>query len=299
MDIFTESRNSGLQAADPPDDQLDFNACARGLIKSRNNLLITQWIHLRNNPCWFALPCMLSFPVYQLQEPISQPDRCKDQFIPIRRRWIAGQHIKDRCRILSDWFRTSKQSHVCIQLRCLVIIIAGAEMHISSDTILISPDDQGDLTMSLQAPQTVNNMASGLLQHLCPQDIILLIKTGFQLHKDRYLLAVLRCCCQRCNDRWIAADAVKCLFDSQNIRILSCLADELNNRRKCLIRMVQENILPADLGKYVLFRIHPFHRLWCIFAVSKVIKPFKTADFHQKCQIQRPSDTINRFFCHI
>ena len=74
-------------------------------------------------------------------------------------------------------------------------------MHISSDTILISPDDQGDLTMSLQAPQAVNNMASGLLQHLCPQDIILLIKTGFQLHKDRYLLAVLRCCCQRCNDR--------------------------------------------------------------------------------------------------
>ena len=42
MDIFTESRNSGLQAADPPDDQLDFNACAGGLIKSRNNLLITQ-----------------------------------------------------------------------------------------------------------------------------------------------------------------------------------------------------------------------------------------------------------------
>ena len=42
MDILTESRNSGLQAADPPDDQLDFNACAGGLIKSRNNLLITQ-----------------------------------------------------------------------------------------------------------------------------------------------------------------------------------------------------------------------------------------------------------------
>ena len=81
-------------------------------------------------------------------------------------------------------------------------------MHISSDTILISPDDQGDLTMSLQAPQAVNNMASGLFQLFGPDNVIFLIKPSFQFYKNRYLFAIFCSFCQSRNNRRMAADPI-------------------------------------------------------------------------------------------
>ena len=50
-------------------------------------------------------------------------------------------------------------------------------MHISADSIGFPANHKSNLTVSLQTDQTIDNMASGFLQFLCPVDIILFVKS--------------------------------------------------------------------------------------------------------------------------
>ena len=73
-------------------------------------------------------------------------------------------------------------------------------MDIAADAILFSSHDKRNLAVCLQSNQTVNNMTACLFQHFCPDNIVFLIKTCFQLDQHRNLFAVFCRLCQRCND---------------------------------------------------------------------------------------------------
>ena len=62
-------------------------------------------------------------------------------------------------------------------------------------------------------------------------------------------VAVLRSLGKGRNNGRIAADAIKGLLDGQYIRILGRLADKFHHRVKGLVRMVHQDISPADLLK--------------------------------------------------
>ena len=72
-------------------------------------------------------------------------------------------------------------------------------MHISADPVFFSSHNKSDLTVCFQAHQTIDDMTACLFQHFCPDDIIFLIKTRFQLYKNRNLLAVF-CGLSKCRD---------------------------------------------------------------------------------------------------
>jgi len=74
-------------------------------------------------------------------------------------------------------------------------------MYITADAILLSSDYKSDLTVCLQSHQSVNHMAPCFLQHLGPDNIILLVKTRLQLYQYRHLLSILCSLCQSCDDR--------------------------------------------------------------------------------------------------
>ena len=63
-------------------------------------------------------------------------------------------------------------------------------MHITADAILLPANHKRDLAVGFQAYQTIDDMAACFLQHLRPDDIVLLIEAGLQLYKDGNLLAV-------------------------------------------------------------------------------------------------------------
>ena len=66
-------------------------------------------------------------------------------------------------------------------------------MHISADAVLLPAHHQSDLAVGLKPQKAIDHMTSGLLKHFCPDNIVLLVKTGLQLHQYGDLLAVLRC----------------------------------------------------------------------------------------------------------
>ena len=124
-------------------------------------------------------------------------------------------------------------------------------MDVTADAVLLAADDKRNLGMRLQSDQTVNNMAARLLQHSCPDNVVLFIKPCLQLDQNRHLLAVVGRLCQCRNDRRVAADTVQRLLDGQNIGIHRSPCNEVNDRLKGLVRMTQENIPFSDLCKNI------------------------------------------------
>ena len=72
-------------------------------------------------------------------------------------------------------------------------------------------------------------MAACFLKFLRPDDVVLLIKSGFQLHKYRYLFSVLRRCRQSRDDRGISTDTVEGLLDRQHFRISRRASHKIHN----------------------------------------------------------------------
>ena len=78
-------------------------------------------------------------------------------------------------------------------------------------------------------------MAAGLLEHLCPDNIILLVKARLQFNQYRDLLAVIRRLRECLDNRRIAAHAVQRLLDGEHIRILCRFLNEVHDRVKGLV----------------------------------------------------------------
>ena len=94
----------------------------------------------------------------------------------------------------------------------------------------------------------------------------------------------------------MAADAVKCLLDREDTRILRCLAHEIYDRIKAHIWMMQEDISLADHLKDILVILELRHRCRCMFRALVLVKAFQSIKFHQHGKIQRSIDAVNICF---
>ena len=102
FNILTDPWNPYLQTADSPYHQFNLYSRCTGLIKSGNQFLITQRIHLRHNMCRFSVFRMFRLPADHEQKTVTKPQRCQRQFVPHCRFGITGQHVEySRC-ILSN-----------------------------------------------------------------------------------------------------------------------------------------------------------------------------------------------------
>ena len=233
---------------------------------------------------------MLCLSLDHLYKTVFHPDRRNDQLVPAFRLRISGKHVKYSSCILAKPLITGKNTAVCIKLRCGIIIVSGCQMHISADSVLFSAHHQGNLAVGLQADQTIDYMTACFFQHLRPDDIILLIKTRFQFYQNGNLLTVLSCLCKRCDNRRIAADAVKCLLDCQHIRIFCSLAHKIHNRVKTHIRMMEKYISLTDHLENIFIILECRHCCRFIFRLFELIVAVNAVNLHQHGKIQRPID---------
>ena len=236
---------------------------------------------------------MLCFSFDQLKETVFHPDRSHDQTIPAFRFRISGKHIKHCRRILSKTLIAGKNTTVCIQLRCRIIVVTGRQMHIAADAGFFSSDNQSDLAVCLKSYQAVDNMAACFFQHLRPDNVVLLIKSGLKLYQNRNLLAILCCLCKCRNDRRMSTDTVKRLLDRQDSRILCCLTHKINNRIKTHIWMMKEYIALTDHLKNILVILKLWYRSRRIFRALVLVKAVQSIYLHQHGKIQRSVDTVN------
>ena len=101
--------------------------------------------------------------------------------------------------------------------------------------------------MHLVPFQSVDDLASCLLQHPGPADIVLLVKAGSELYQNHDLFSVLSSLAERLNDLALFRQAVQGHLDRDHAVILSGLVQHVEERADRLIRIRQQLIFLLDL----------------------------------------------------
>ena len=85
MDIFADSRNTGLQAADSTDHQFHLNSAGGCIIKGLHDHRIAERIHFCHNMAGNSFSGIFRLPFNHFQESCFHPDRSNNQSIPASR----------------------------------------------------------------------------------------------------------------------------------------------------------------------------------------------------------------------
>ena len=137
-------------------------------------------------------------------------------------------------------------------------------------------------------------MAARLFQLFGPMDIVFFVKPRLQLHKHGYLFPVFRRFDQRCNNRGIAADAVKRLLDCQNVWIVGCRFDKAQHTVKAFIWVMHHAVSFTNCLKNVVIAIkicrrrNRYNRL-----KTKMVTTVNPCKLRQECEVKGTGLLIN------
>ena len=175
-----------------------------------------------------------------------QLERSQDQLARGAVLTDAGEQVEERGGILADIRAAGQQAQIGVEPRGRGIVVAGAQMHIAADAVVIAPHHQTDLGMDLVADHAIDHVHPGLLESPGPGDVVGLVEAGLQFHHHGDLLAVLHRVHQGAHDPAVAAGAVQGLLDGQDARIGRGLLQELQHAVETLVGMVQQQIAPTQ-----------------------------------------------------
>ena len=167
-------------------------------------------------------------------------------------------------------------------------------MDVAADALFLAAHHQRDLTVCFQPQQAVDNVAAGFFQHLRPENIVFLVKTGFQLNQDRHLFSIVRRFSERRDNRGVTADTVEGLLDRQHLRVAGSFLDKIDDRLKGLKRVGQQYIAFADIGKNIILIHQRRNRLRRVRRCLKFVKARQTEHLHENRQIKRSVNLIDR-----
>ena len=113
-----------------------------------------------------------------------QGKRCQPEVIQLFGARQAGQVQKHFVDFAGDLRVRRQQTEVGIEFGRRRVIVAGTEMAIIAVGSLFAADDQRKFGVGFQSHHAIDDLCAGLLELLCPINVLFFIETGFQLDDD-------------------------------------------------------------------------------------------------------------------
>ena len=146
-------------------------------------------------------------------------------------------------QVLPDRRVSCQQPEVLIDLGGLGVVVAGANVAIAPQPVLLAPDHEDDLRVGLETDEPVDHVHARAFELAGPDDVRLLIKASLHLDKSCHLLALLGRAYERRDDGRVLRGAIEGLFDGEHVRILGGLGDErLNRGRERVVGVMDQNV---------------------------------------------------------
>ena len=201
-----------------------------------------------------ACACSASRSIFASSDLVHAEGRVQE-FAEPRHAGESGELQEDFVDVLADRLIRRHQPVIGIEPGGLGMVVAGAEMAIATQAVVLAPHHHHQFGVSLEAEYAVHDVRAGLLQLVGQLDVGLLVEARAQLDDDGDVLARLRRVGQRTDDGGIAAGAVQGLLDGQHLGVAGRLLDEIRDRTETLERVMQKDIAGAQRGEDV--RSHP------------------------------------------
>ena len=175
-----------------------------------------------------------------------QPARRHHQLAPLRQFAVAGQVVEQRRDVLAEVGVAGEEAEVGVDAGRLRVVIAGGQVDVTANAVVLAAHHQGDLAVRLQADEAEDDVHAGLLQLARPDDVAFLVEAGLQLDDGGHLLAVVGGALQGPHDRRIAAGAIQRLLDGQHALVVGRRLDEIDDVAERLVGMMDQDVAIAD-----------------------------------------------------
>ncbi len=226
LNIFADARNTGPQAAQPPDDEIDAHPGARRFVKHFDQRFVFERVHLENNS---AARAVLDLSPYESRYVATQRYGGYQKLPEIGLMRIPGEVIEEIGRVRAELCIACEKTQIGIEARGGGVVIAGAQMKIAADAVLFPAHDERDLAVHLEADQPIDDMDALALQRTGPFDVALFVETRFQFHQHGNLLAVFDGFEKRLDNRRIAPHSIQRHLDREHIGIVGGFLQQIDN----------------------------------------------------------------------
>ena len=245
-DVLADAFDARNEAADAAHDKLHAHTGLGGFIEKLDDLRVNEGVDFDRDAAGQTLFGVFGLLTDHVLKEAAHAVRCNDEVLVLRRTGIAGDDIEKGGRVCAELLVAGEQAEVGINFRGGVVVVAGAEVQVAADAVFLAADNERDFAVGLEAGQTVNDVAAGLFELLCPVDVVFFVKARFQLDKHRDLFAVFGGFDERRDDGRVAADAVERLLNGEYVFVFCGLCDELHDTVECLIWMVNKAVALTD-----------------------------------------------------
>jgi hypothetical protein len=138
---------------------------------------------------------------------------------------VAGGEIVEQLgEVLSDRVVGREQTEVAVEARRSGVVVAGTDVRVAAQPIVVLAHDQDHLAMGLQADDAVGDVDAVLLELIGELDVRCLVEARLELDDDGHLFAVARRGAQIAQHVGVARGAVERHLDRANLGIFAGLA---------------------------------------------------------------------------
>ena len=252
MHVLGAARHTSTHAADAAHDHVHTDTRTAGLADLVDDLRVVDGVVFQDDGRGLALHGQRDLAVHFLEQHGLEAQRCDQHRVCLARQALQGHVVKDGAGLLADLLSSRDEGQVGVQLACLFIIVAGADLRQVLILAVDAAGDKGQLGMDLVIVEAVEHSAARVLELLGPVDVVLLVKAGAQLDHRDDLLAVLGSGDQGVHDLGVAGHAVERHFDRHNVGVSTRAQQHLDKRANALVRVGQQHVMLADLGVQVV-----------------------------------------------
>ena len=288
-DIFRQTRDARAKTAGIADDHFNLYPGLRGLVEGLDDVGVLQRVGLETDQARRIVAVEFDFALDVVQQRLLQDLGRRKNLLVIALRLVAGgEVVEDFRQPLANPFVAGKQAEIGIKPGRARMIVAGADMGIAAQPVIVLSHHQDHLAVGLQAHNAVGYMDAVLLQPARPADIGGLVETRLEFDHHGDLLAVARRVDQIVYDPGPGRGAVQGHLDCQNLGILARLAHEaLHGGAEGLVGVVQQYRprVPDDMEDIVV--VHEFGVV--DRAMIRIVKflPVELRQFHQVAHAQQ------------
>ena len=198
------------------------------------------------------------------------------------RRIAGGQVIEQFCQVFADYRIVGQQPQVAILPGGAGMIVAGADMGVAFQAIVVASDHEDNLGVGFEADHAVSYVDSSLFKGLGPFDVGRLIETGHQLYDNGNLFAVVSRIYQILDDAGVGTGAVEGHFDYQHLGVGACLFQKTFHRGvERFIGVLEQDVLlfPENMKK-IGFVDQELGMIAGLMGWVMKIRPVYFPDFH-------------------
>ena len=142
------------------------------------------------------------------------------------------------------------EHEVRVELGGLLVEVARSQAGDAADAGVVMVGNLADLRVALEALGAVDYGAAGILQALCPGDVVLLVKAGAQLHEDGDVLACLGGGYEALAEVAALCHAVERDLDRDALVVRGGLAHKAKQRRHALVRVGEKDVVVLHLAAH-------------------------------------------------